>query len=239
MACVVGVDGARIGSRQGWLVCRLVEDADPRFSFRQELGDALDDHGPAEAVAVDVPIGHEDPEGDVRGGRRLADQRARELLGERASTIFPVPPPRVMEAESYEQAVQRAREADVIAPSRQVWALADRIREARAVADSDERIVEAHPELAFQTLADEHEPGLAVGSKRSRRGRSVRRSLLTQAGIEIPDGVGEAGRARAHDVIDAAACAWVARRVARGEARTVPPDPPTDPRTGRAVAIHA
>jgi predicted RNase H-like nuclease len=237
MSCVLGVDGARLGSVQGWLVCRLAEDTSPALSFVEELTEALDANPAAEAVAVDVPIGHEDPHGDA-DGRRRADVRARDLLGDKAASVFPVPPPDVMAAETYEAAVDRARQRDTIAPSRQAWALADRIREVREVATGDPRLVEAHPELAFQAMAGTHDPDLAIGSKRSWRGRWARLSLLSAAGIELPREAGEAGRARAHDVVDAAACAWVAQRVRREAARTVPTDPPTDPRTGRAVAIH-
>jgi hypothetical protein len=53
-----------------------------------------------------------------------------------------------------------------------------------------------------------------------------RRLLADTAGIVLPDDLGPAGRAAAvDDVLDAAAAAWTARRVAHGQARPLP-DPP-------------
>jgi predicted RNase H-like nuclease len=46
--------------------------------------------------------------------------------------------------------------------------------------------------------------------------------VLAAAGIVVPTDIGEAGRAGADDVLDAAAAAWSAGRIARGEARCFP-----------------
>jgi predicted RNase H-like nuclease len=59
------------------------------------------------------------------------------------------------------------------------------------------------------------------------------------AGIVLPDDLGSAGRAAAvDDVLDAAAAAWTARRVAHGQAHPLP-DPPEHLTDGRTAAIWA
>jgi predicted RNase H-like nuclease len=63
-----------------------------------------------------------------------------------------------------------------------------------------------------------------------------RRRLLEQAGIVLPEDLGAASVVPPDDVLDAAVAAWSALRIARGEALTLPADPPID-RSGRKVAI--
>jgi hypothetical protein len=57
-------------------------------------------------------------------------------------------------------------------------------------------------------------------------GPGVRRRLLADAGLRLPDDLGEAGvLASVDDVHDAAVAAWTARRYRDGQATPVP-DPP-------------
>jgi predicted RNase H-like nuclease len=93
---------------------------------------------------------------------------------------------------------------------------------APAVPHGSCRVVEVHPEVSFAHLAG---APLTV-RKHTWAGMYRRRELLAGAGIRIDGDLGEAGRGAAvDDVLDAAVCAWTARRVARGEARCMP-DPP-------------
>ena len=85
-----------------------------------------------------------------------------------------------------------------------------------------QRVVEVHPEVSFTRLAG----GPLTEPKSTWAGATRRRQLLREAGIDLPDDLGAAGRAAAvDDVLDGAAAAWTARRVSRGEARPLP-DPP-------------
>jgi predicted RNase H-like nuclease len=61
-----------------------------------------------------------------------------------------------------------------------------------------------------------------------------RRRLLASAGIALP-GELTAGHAEADDVLNAAIAAWSGARKERGEAATLPADPPVQ--DGRPVAI--
>jgi predicted RNase H-like nuclease len=68
-------------------------------------------------------------------------------------------------------------------------------------------------------------------SKHTQAGRERRRELLAAAGIAVP------ATPMVTDVLDAAAVAWSARRIAAGTA-VVLPDPPQHDRAGREIAIR-
>jgi predicted RNase H-like nuclease len=72
-------------------------------------------------------------------------------------------------------------------------------------------------------------------SKISWTGHNTRRALLAKHGIHLPDqfddagkgdaGKGDAGKAGFDDVLDAAAAAWSAHRIATGHAGRLPTEP--------------
>ncbi len=66
----------------------------------------------------------------------------------------------------------------------------------------------------------------------------ARIDVLAGVGIEIPSDLGVAGAVPPDDILDAAASAVAAERIARGAARAVP-DAPTqwDVTSGRAIQI--
>jgi hypothetical protein len=57
-------------------------------------------------------------------------------------------------------------------------------------------------------------------------GHITRRALLAEYGIHLPDELGDAGNARPDDVLDAAAAAWSAHRIATGHASRLPTELP-------------
>ena len=92
---------------------------------------------------------------------------------------------------------------------------------------------EVHPEVSFAALAGAPLPD----PKTTWAGATHRRRLLAEAGIELPDDLGPAGSGAAVvDVLDAAAAAWTARRVAHGQASPMP-DPPEVFSDGLPAAI--
>jgi predicted RNase H-like nuclease len=213
MPVVAGVDACR----GGWvaIVLGAGQFADSLFAatFAQLLG-RLED---ARAVGVDIPIGLPSE------GVREADVAARAFVGPRRSSVFPTPPRAALVAATY-------AEARGVLPSlsAQSFALGKKILEGEACLE--ERVFEVHPEVSFAALAGRH----LRHSKRSWNGQMERRRLLASAGIELPDEL-TAGQAAADDVLDAAIAAWSAARKARGEAATLPDDPPVQ--DGRPVAI--
>ena len=73
-----------------------------------------------------------------------------------------------------------------------------------------------------------------AASKHTGPGRALRRELLAQAGLDIPAGI---PATLLGDVLDAAAVAWSARRIAAGQAVTLPSAPQHDPQN-REIAIR-
>ncbi|MEM6673484.1 MAG: DUF429 domain-containing protein [Planctomycetota bacterium] len=218
----VGVDGT-----QGrWVAIAI----DARGEYASAgLFDSLDEmvaaHSGAECLAIDVPIGLLD------AGVRAADAEAKRRLGRRGSTVFLTPTRAVIEAPSYDEAARIARASTGKGIARQSYALRTNILAADALR-SDARIHEVHPELAFAALAGR----VLQSKKRSWRGACERRELLERAGLCVPSDIGVAGDVPVDDVLDAAVCAWSARRIAEGAAEHVPDEPELD-ETGRPIAI--
>ncbi len=103
------------------------------------------------------------------------------------------------------------------------------------------RVFEAHPELAFWRLNSERalsEPK-KVKSRPYPPGLALRRGLLRAAGLpaELIEAPAPKGAA-ADDLLDALACAGVARRIHAGNAKPLPDPPPRDA-FGLPMAIWA
>lgn len=180
---------------------------------------------PVDVIGVDIPIGH------VAGGSRLADVAARAFVGTRASSVFAAPPSEVLSAASYSEANGMITAMGVPMLSRQAWALVPKMVEAATIVALDARVFEVHPEVSFCELAGE----CLAWSKKSWNGLLLRRRLLAEAGVVLPDVITETAGAVADDIVDAAVAAWSARRIAAGTARSIP-DPPEE-HGGRQVAI--
>lgn len=195
-------------------------------------------------IAVDMPIGL--PERTGAGGR-AAENAVRPLLGARQSSVFSVPSRAAIAATDYGAACAAAF-ATSRPPrkvSKQLFNIALKIREVDAALRADAalaaRVYEVHPELAFWRLNGGQpvaEPK-KVKSRCYEPGLTLRRSLLIAAGFphgivngEPPKGAGP------DDLIDALACAAIARRLHKGEARPYPDPPPRDA-YGLPMAIWA
>jgi predicted RNase H-like nuclease len=145
---------------------------------------------------------------------------AKKVLKERASTLFLAPPRKVLEQPTYEKA-REAAQTFGWGVSAQAYNLRKKIFEVETFAAKDNRIHEVHPEISFREMAG----GSLLPKKTTWKGLHERIRLLSDHGIDLPMDVGEAGeRARPDDIVDAAAAAWTAKRVARGEARALPED---------------
>ena len=142
---LAGVDGCRAG----WVVVL----AQPRARHAQEHQvricagfDEVLRLEPAPAViAVDMPIGLL---AESQPGGRDCDRLARRLLGRRASSVFTPPTRPLLEATRYEQ----VRTSGL---SIQAFNILPKIREVDRLLTPalQHRVYEAHPELAFRTLA--------------------------------------------------------------------------------------
>lgn len=216
---VLGVDGCR----GGWVGVVLTADDAIHGVFGTDIAAvvkaATDAAGPPAVVCVDMPLHLS------AAGWRPCDQAVRDHLGAKRSSVFPVPPAPALARGDYAAACAACRELTGKAFSKQLWMLRPKIRELEdwwtATAGAAD-VREVHPETSFSLMV-----GAPIAApKRTWEGLAARRSALSGQGIVVPDDIGPGGRlAGADDVLDAAAVAWTARRVAAGTARSFP-DPP-------------
>jgi predicted RNase H-like nuclease len=175
-------------------------------------------------TGIDMPLGL------LGSGWREADRAARRLLGPRRSSVFAIPPGPVWAELSYPAANRRCRELTGQGLPVQAWGLRVRLLEANSYRqDCRHPVYEVHPELSFAAMAG----APLADSKHTAAGRALRRGLLAQAGVAVPPG----GPAPETDVLDAAAAAWSAWRIAAGLAVVLPERPQRD-LAGRAVTIR-
>jgi len=241
MTWLAGVDGCR----GAWIAAFIRPHGDDvRIAVVPRFVDVLDAPEQPAVIAVDVPIGL--PERTGAGGR-AAENAVRPLLGQRQSSVFSVPSRAAVYAADYGEAcrVALATSEPPRKISRQLFMIAPKICEVDAVLRADatasRRTFEVHPELAFWRLNGEraldqpkkikgqcYEPGLAL-----------RRRLLIADGL--PEAVVEASPPKGagrDDLLDALACAAVARRLHAGAAQSFPQPAPRDA-FGLPMAIWA
>jgi predicted RNase H-like nuclease len=228
---VTGVDGCAAG----WVAVTLAPAPAPGndgtlspLTAAVAVAASLDRLPLAGITGIDMPLGL------TAVDWREADRLARRALGRRGVTVFAVPPRPVWDCDTYAEALRVCRDLTGKGFSVQAWGLRRKIAEAdqfrRAAHPDGPRLYEVHPELSFMALA-----GAPLGdSKHTPAGRSIRRDLLAQAGITLPPKVTGAAE---DDLLDAAAVAWSAHRIALGQATvlTNPAQPATD---GTETAIR-
>ncbi|MEV4810068.1 DUF429 domain-containing protein [Micromonospora avicenniae] len=220
---VLGVDACK----DGWVAIELHDGSFAGAHIAANLPALLAEREDVDVVGLDMPLGL------AEAGWRQADVAAAAALGAARSTVFRVPPRPVWLEEEYESAVKRCREITGLGFSKQAWALRAKLLEANAYRDRDRRrVYEVHPEVSFRGIAR----GLPLASKKTWQGQMQRRDLLLGIGIAVPGDLGEAGRAGPDDVLDAAAAAWSAHRIATGHAISYP-DPPEEHAAGGTIAI--
>jgi predicted RNase H-like nuclease len=238
---LAGVDGCPAG----WAVAFVTADGrEARVRIIPAFADILDTPEQPSIIAVDMPIGLPDRAGP---GGRAAENAVRPLLGQRQSSVFSVPSRAAIYAGDYAEArrIALATSEPPKSVAKQLFNIVPKIREVdealRAQPSFAERVFEVHPEVAFWRLNGErpltepkkvkgrcHEPGLAL-----------RRKLLVAAGLpaEVVGSMPPKG-AGADDLLDALACAIVARRIHAGTARAFPDPAPRDS-YGLPMAIWA
>ncbi|WKX69104.1 DUF429 domain-containing protein [Streptomyces sp. XD-27] len=221
---VMGVDACPTG----WVAVTLRAGGVAGADAAVRLAELLERAPDAAVVGVDMPLGL------LETGRRRADVLAAERIAPHRSRVFPVPPRPVWDQPDYHAANLRCRELTGSGLSRQTWGLAAKLRQANACREAgDRRLHEVHPEVSFAAMNGGRP---VAASKKSWNGQAARRRLLAEQGIVLPEELGMAGRVPPDDLLDAAAAAWSARRIAlRAAARL--PDPPETTGTGLPVAI--
>ncbi len=233
-AWVAGVDGCAAG----WLVVLRPQHDPVRAEARllATFADVLALPERPDIIAVDIPIGLP---ARIAGGGRSADRDVRAKLGRRQSAVFAIPARAAVMETDY-----RAACATAIAHSepprmvsKQAFFLFPKIREVDGVMTPvlQDRVVECHPELAFWALNGERalEEPKKVKSRPYEPGLALRRGLLAAAGYDpawLAAKHFKFSDAGPDDLLDAAANAWSAARIAAGGGRRFPPDPARDAR---------
>ncbi len=189
---------------------------------------------PGTAIGIDIPIGLEDR------NPRSCDIHARKLLGaSRASSVFPAPCRGLLGlGRGYEETSAESRRITGKGISQQTFHIIPKIEDAdhEMAADLQSFVFEMHPELSFWKMANECP---MRHSKKRTAGFLERRDLLRRHLHDIPvetipetrkQARARAPGAGADDVLDAIVAAWIALRLARGEAVTIPANSQSDRR---------
>ena len=209
---VAGVDGCR----GGWVAFKVdlpirtasVEVVDLPAWLRERPPDLV-------CLGIDIPIG-------LLEGPRACDKAARKLLGQpRGSSVFPAPCRPTLGAQTYAEASSINRQKTTRRLSQQAWGIAPKIKQVDDAITSDCQrwAVEVHPEVCFWAL-NQRRP--MKHNKKTKDGVAQRIALLRPVFPEIDRHLANRpAHVGADDLLDAAAAAWTALRINKGEAQCV------------------
>ena len=212
--------------RKQWVAVVLCDGRYEEAFVEAKLGRVLEALAGTASIGIDVPLG-------VTSGttRRTADSEARKFVGPRRSSVFPTYPREVYEAPDYDAAREMCRNLTGGSISQQAYALKERLLELEGVAKGRLGVFEVHPEVSFHEMAKRD----LSWAKTSWNGLNERMQLLRDQGIKIATKIDEIGNAGSEDLLDAAAAAWSANRIANGTASSLPAPP--QEANGRQIAI--
>jgi predicted RNase H-like nuclease len=206
---VAGIDG----TKGGWVAIVLEDGAFAGDAVLRPVETDFAELGLLDVIGIDVPIGF--------GPDRAADAEARRFLRGAASVVFSTP-----DRDGLEQPFGPG-----LGVSAQAHAVGNRICWVTDLAERDPRPREVHAEVSFRAMNG----GRPLRHRKKSAGGALERmQLLRDEGIVLSR-LDAAATAPLDDVLDAAAAAWSAHRIATGTARSLP-DPP-ERRAGRDVAI--
>jgi predicted RNase H-like nuclease len=221
---VLGVDACP----EGWIGIRLDASIAVSAFCASTIHELVGAARRVDVVGIDIPIGLPT---DLP---RQAEVLARRLVGPRASSVFTPPPRAVLEAPTHAEASAVSRRLIGQGVTQQAYRLVPKILQVDDwLPSAGVPVVEVHPEVSFAAMAG----AVLAEPKTTWPGFQLRRRLLADVGIWLAGDLGLAGlRVGADDVLDAAAVAWSAQRVVRGEAVSLP-DPPEVLGSGQVAAI--
>jgi predicted RNase H-like nuclease len=197
-----------------WVVVVLDDGRFDEAFVAESVRTAAEGLADAAVIGVDIPIGL-----PGTGERRPADVLARAYVGPRWQSVFMTPSLDLLSTPTIAEANVLAAADGRPKVSAQTYALRRHILEVDPVARDDGRVFEVHPEVSFARV----QMGAHLRwSKSSWNGVQLRRRLLAAEGVVLPDDLGTAGAAGVGDVLDAAAVAWSARRIASGIGESLP-----------------
>jgi predicted RNase H-like nuclease len=226
----LGLDGCKAG----WVMVSWSGDpgAAPQANIIPDIRSALDTR--AGHIGVDMPIGF--PADTARSCEALA----RQYIGPRRSSVFPVPCREAVMADDYRKACDI--NALILGKkfSKQAFMLFPKMREidAAITPQLQSRISEVHPEVAFCVMNNARP---LQHAKKTAEGAEQRRALLTAGGFpldRLQHPHWKTSQAADDDILDACACCWSAQRIATGDHLTFPATAEFDAR-GLRMQINA
>lgn len=220
---VVGVDGCKAG----WVAASLHLDY-PQVTFTvfRTAAELFHEHRSAACIAIDIPIG-------LRDGPRECDVLARRFIGARSSSVFPAPCRAVLAYGDHYSAKMASLSATGKMLTIQAFAIVPKIREIDELMTPDlqGRVREVHPEVCFTALQGEPMKHNKKGSDGYLERVYALAAAIPRLELPLRSEASKLVRGAApDDVLDAVVAAWTARRVVRGEAKTLPVAPPLDSR---------
>jgi predicted RNase H-like nuclease len=227
MAAYLGVDR----SNSGWLAVAFDRTGFDHAAVFEEVGGLWHRYEEVtERALVDVPIGLRE-----NSGERECDRLARQVLGPRGAAVVTPPVREATRKRRYPAATRVNERTAGRELSKRAFAVSDAIAAVddllRNVPEARGAFAEAHPEVCFRAFAGsplEH-------SAETAGGYAERMKALATFDADAPPVVQRVAEAVAGteatvaDVLDAVALAYTARP-GPGRLRSLPPDPPRDPK---------
>lgn len=174
---------------------------------------------PRATVCIDIPIGLSSD------GFRACDRAARQLLGKRSSSVFPVPPRLALAPLSYEEINLASKAQCGKGVSKQAFYLLPKIREAEVLLRSSSsdgvEWLETHPELCFSSfngaapMKDNKKTDAGFRERKTVLARHIPARTIDRLLRDLMGSVPRAQCAR-DDMVDALVCGVVAHLDAAG-----------------------
>lgn len=167
MQSIIGLDGCV----SGWAIASKNIKSDLiEFHLISQLDQLNDMFKQPYLIAIDMPV-------HLINLFRSVDQKARVILGKRASTVFNAPSINALKENNFQTASLINFELTGKKLSKQSFNLFNKIREVQNFKNSNPaiRIYESHPELAFMKLNENH---VVLEKKKTTEGKIKRIKLL-------------------------------------------------------------
>ena len=214
------------GCRGGWILCAL-DHGDIRLERYDSIEALIASYPDFDAFLIDMAVGLRS-----RADQLRPDDLARNELGTRSSSVFPIPCRQAVYAET--EADQKAANIDAFGKSlpKQTVNIIPKIRELdiflQAHSEYKNRILESHPELDFVRLN-----GAALLNKKKEEAGTKERTAILHKFLpwDAVSGIHEKAKAlkcKPDDILDAACLAVTAVLAAQGMCETIPDDPKPD-----------
>ena len=229
----IGIDACR----GGWVTATMRDHQITSFELFRDLLSHLEDLKKVHLIFIDIPIGLPEKEQP----RRCDGLLRKSLRGRYASSVFSVPVRKAVFADDYPTANALNKEISGKGVSKQSWNICGKVREADVLLDQQndlrEKMLECHPELAFQVETG----GEVFEKKKTEEGFRQRLKALNPYlnKNQVVDFLNETLRkdVQPDDVLDAAINAVSAWKAIQFGMKTIPITSEKDA-TGKPMNIH-